>query len=212
MADENNKIRTRKGLKDYTYLGCPLTKNKSAWCFRLCAPDAKGCGRCGRIAPHSMKSKIQLGIEHQKKLKKLQTHFEKLERMYLAAPCNKDSELGIRVLEGTAEIVVPVQETDRCPSGAVQNAMIYKIMDDAAALAINALVHKNLVQTQNFNISFIHPVTEGQLTAKGRLLNVSGDQYYTEAVLTDAEGMEIARGIGIYVKSDTLLSPDRGYA
>jgi len=60
------KIRISTGLKDYTYLGCPLTSNQSAWCFRLCRPDGQGHGRCGRLAPHGMKSRIQRGIEDHK--------------------------------------------------------------------------------------------------------------------------------------------------
>jgi len=54
MSLIKRKIKVRRGLKEYTYLGCPLTKNRSAWCFRLCIPDTLGSGRCGRIAPHSL--------------------------------------------------------------------------------------------------------------------------------------------------------------
>ena len=50
-------------LKRHTYLGCPLTRNRTAWCFRLCAPDSDGNGCCGRIAPHALKSRIQECIE-----------------------------------------------------------------------------------------------------------------------------------------------------
>jgi len=56
-------IRKRKGPPKYTYLGCPLTRNQTPWCFRLCAPNAEGKGRCGRIAPHTLKGKTQLAIE-----------------------------------------------------------------------------------------------------------------------------------------------------
>ncbi len=61
------RISPRKGLKAYTYLGCPLTKNRSPWCFRMCQPNADGTGLCGRVAPHGFKSRIQLGIEDFKK-------------------------------------------------------------------------------------------------------------------------------------------------
>jgi hypothetical protein len=47
----------------YTHLGCPLTRNRTAWCFRLCAPDDDGNGRCGRIAPYHLKGRTQLSIE-----------------------------------------------------------------------------------------------------------------------------------------------------
>jgi hypothetical protein len=54
---------TRKVLREYTYLGCPLTRNRSPWCFRMCTPHPDGTGLCGRVAPHSFKSRIQQGIE-----------------------------------------------------------------------------------------------------------------------------------------------------
>jgi len=60
-------VSTRKSLKDYTYLGCPLTKNRSPWCFRICRPNTNGTGFCGRVAPHGFKSRIQKGIEDFKK-------------------------------------------------------------------------------------------------------------------------------------------------
>ncbi len=64
--------RRRRKVRKYSYLGCPLTKNRSPWCFRICNPDSKGKGRCGRIAPHTLKGRIQLGvIEHEKKLRNL---------------------------------------------------------------------------------------------------------------------------------------------
>jgi hypothetical protein len=61
------RVNTRKKLREYTYLGCPLTKNRSPWCFRLCNPNADGTGFCGRVAPHGFKSRIQIAIENYKK-------------------------------------------------------------------------------------------------------------------------------------------------
>ncbi len=57
------RIRTQASTRTYTYLGCPLTRNRSPWCYRTCQPDAKGHGTCGRQAPHSVKSRIQQAIE-----------------------------------------------------------------------------------------------------------------------------------------------------
>lgn len=57
-----SESKKRKALPKYTYLGCPLTKNRSPWCFRMCKPDITGMGKCGRHAPHSMKGRIQNSI------------------------------------------------------------------------------------------------------------------------------------------------------
>ena len=45
-----------------TFLGCPLTRNRTPWCFRLCKPDFRGCGRCGRVAPHSLRGRTENAI------------------------------------------------------------------------------------------------------------------------------------------------------
>lgn len=62
MALVKRQIKPRRRFKEYTYLGCPLTRNRTPWCFRLCTPDTVGNGVCGRIAPHSLKSRIQQSI------------------------------------------------------------------------------------------------------------------------------------------------------
>ena len=61
------KRKRSNSIKEYTYLGCPLTLSRSAWCYRLCSPDINGNGRCGRLAPHSFKSKIQICIKNYNK-------------------------------------------------------------------------------------------------------------------------------------------------
>ena len=95
-------MRAKRGMREYTYLGCPLTRNRTPWCFRLCVPDVDGAGDCGRVAPHSMKSRIQQGIEdHKRKL--LEAHVGILENIYLAAPCNKHYDPdGVREKLGVA--------------------------------------------------------------------------------------------------------------
>jgi len=63
MATSKTQRTGTKTMKPYTFLGCPLTRNRSAWCYRMCTPDAHKHGRCGRIAPHAFKSRIQQSIE-----------------------------------------------------------------------------------------------------------------------------------------------------
>ena len=63
----HKRVNTHKGLKAYTYRGCPMTNNRTPWCFKLCTPNTDGIGFCGRVAPHGFKSRIQQGIEDYKK-------------------------------------------------------------------------------------------------------------------------------------------------
>jgi uncharacterized protein (TIGR00369 family) len=205
------KLRTREGLRSYTYLGCPLTRNRSPWCFRLCIPDDEGSGECGRIAPHGLKSRIQLGIENYKK-SLLDSHFAKLERMYVAARCNDYFDPGIRISEGAAEIVIPVQEKFFHAAGSVHGAVYFKAMDDSAFFAVNSIVEDVFVLTANFHSFFTRPISSGEIVAKGRFVGMSGKHYLAESVLADSEGNEIGRGSGAFVKSKIPLSPEIGYA
>lgn len=210
IVAKKKKIRTRRGLKEYTYLGCPLTRNNSAWCYRLCQPDAQGHGRCGRLAPHGLKSRIQQSIEdHGKKL--LAEHCEKLEHMYLTAPCNAIYDPGIDVAEGKTEIIIPVQETFFHAAGAVHNAVYFKALDDAAFLAVNSVVRDCLVLTANFNTYLSRPIDSGRIIARGIFMGQSDNQFYAESVLTNSEGNELGRGNGMFLKSEIPLAPEIGY-
>ena len=207
---KRKKIRTSGGLKEYTYLGCPLTSNQSAWCFRLCQPDTEGHGHCGRLAPHGMKSRIQQGIEdHEKKL--LAEHCEKLEHMYLTAPCNALYDPGIDVAEGKTEIVIPVQETFLHAAGAVHGSVYFKALGDSAYLAVNSVVRDRLVLTANFNTYLSRPIDSGEIIARGTFMGQSDNQFYAESVLTDSEGNELGRGSGMFLQSETPLAPEIGY-
>lgn len=53
--------REKKGVPEYTCLGCPLTKSHSLWCHRLCVPN-NGVGYCGRVAPHGVTGRTQEAI------------------------------------------------------------------------------------------------------------------------------------------------------
>ena len=55
------KRRKKSKVPEYTHLGCPLTKSRTLWCYKMCRP-VDGLGFCGRIAPHSLSSAIQDAI------------------------------------------------------------------------------------------------------------------------------------------------------
>lgn len=210
MTTRKIKIRTAKGFREYTYLGCPLTRNRSPWCFRLCVPDRSGRGECGRIAPHSLKSRIQVGIEKHK-AEKQKAHFEKLERMYVNGPNNRYYNPGIRITEGEAEIVIPIREEFYHAANAVHGSVYFKAMDDAAFFAVNSLVDTVFVLTVSFSVDFVRPVSRGEMIARGRYVGETGRHLMAEAVLMDSEGSDIGSGSGAFVKSRIPLSARIGY-
>jgi len=210
MGTDKRRVKTKRGHREYTCLGCPLTRNRTAWCFRLCTPNAEGNGRCGRVAPHSLKGKTQLSIErHSRKL--VEAHCDKLARMYLAAPCNEYCDPGVRIAEREAEVVIPAQDKLFDAAGAIHASVGFGAMTDSAALAVNSIVEKHLVAVVNFDVHLTGSTSTGELIARSRFVGMSGNHYLAESVLTDGEGREIGRGNGAFMESGISLSPDVGY-
>lgn len=210
MKKEIRTVRTKKGIKEYTYLGCPLTRNRSAWCYRLCAPNGGGHGRCGRVAPHSIKSRIQLAIERHKK-KQQQIHIDKLANMYLSATEVEGVDPGINITEGAAEIVVSAPKKPGDETSAGDKSFYFRAMTDASSYAVNSLISDALIVMVNFNTYLTRPSRESDFIIKGRFVGMSGENFLAEAVITDAEGREIARGNGAFTKSDISLNSTIGY-
>jgi uncharacterized protein (TIGR00369 family) len=131
--------------------------------------------------------------------------------MYLAAPCNEHYDPGIRISEGEAEIVIPVQEKFLDAAGSVHGSVFHRAMNDAALFAVNSIVPKDLMLSTDFHIQLTGATAEGELIARGRVVGMSEDHCLAEAVVLDGEGGELGRGTGIFVKTETPLSPDMGY-
>jgi len=205
--DKKKAIRTKQSIKEYTYLGCPLTRNRSAWCFRICVPDQEGQGRCGRVAPHGLKGRTQVAIELQNR-KQRRTHLENLERVYLAEPCNEGLGSGINISEGETDIVLPIRTELLDAAGRIQGSIGIKAMNDAALCAVSSLVTGEVALTVNFSASLSGAVPSGELLARGRFVGMSGSDYLAESILVDSEGIEIGRGDGRFVRSDILEATD----
>lgn len=210
MKIEKRKVKTQTGLKYYTYLGCPLTRNKTAWCYRICKTDEKGHGFCGRIAPHSLKSTIQVGIENYNK-KLLTQHRTKLENMYLKSQSNNLLNLGIKISETEIEIVISVAKQICQIDGSIQSTICSKLLQEAAELAVSAKILHTFAITEYFNFHLSNSVAHEQLITRARFLNHSSNQYLVESVIVDSTRTEIARGNGVFVKSNIPLSSDSNY-
>ena len=146
------------------------------------------------------------------KAKDADSHCEKLEHLYLAAPSSEYSDPGVRISQREAEVLIPVQDKFINPTGFVHDSLCFTAMSDAATLAVNSVVGDVLVVMVNFNIFLSNPIAKGELVARARLLGNSGDQYLAESVLRDCEGNELGRGNGTFTRSSSQLSEMPGYA
>ena len=198
MTEKKTKhtVRTRRGIREYTYLGCPLTKSRTAWCFRLCEPDLDGKGQCGRVAPHSLKGRTQLAIaEHKRQLR--ETRIAELETAYLARPANDSRDPGVRITDGEAEVVFHLT-AEESEVGTPAPSICFEAMHDAAELAVASLVQDGGVSTVEFTVKLPEDRRGDVLVARSLFVGMSDGHFQTESVLHDSEGRELGRGSGVF--------------
>ena len=142
-----------------------------------------------------------------------QLHFRALERLYRSAPVNRlfDSELAIAE-EGRSRLVFRVTEKSYHAAGAAHGTIYFKMLDDAAFYAANTMVSDRFLLTTSFNLHFTKPVREGEVVAEGRWVSGRRRVLVAESRLVDAEGDEIGRGTGTFMRSHIRLAGLPGYA
>lgn len=139
-------------------------------------------------------------------------HWRALEHLYAAAPINQlfDSRLTITG-EGTARIAFTVDERFHHAAGAAHGTIYFKMLDDAAFYAANTLITDRFLLTTSFNLHFVRPVRSGPIVAEGRWISGRRRVLVAESRLLDAEGEEIGRGTGTFMRSRIALSGLAGY-
>ena len=139
-------------------------------------------------------------------------HFAALEALYASAPVNTlfPSKLTI-VGEGRSRIEFVVEERLHHAAHAAHGTIYFKMLDDAAFYAANSLVTDRSLLTTAFNLHFTKPIRSGRVVAEGRWVSGRRRVFVAEARLTDAEGDEIGRGTGTFMRSRIALSSLPGY-
>jgi acyl-coenzyme A thioesterase PaaI-like protein len=140
-------------------------------------------------------------------------HFRALESLYAAAPINRFFPSRLTIAEsGRASIAFEIVPDYYHAAGAAHGTSYFKMLDDAAFYAANSLVSDRFLLTTAFNLLFTRPIKAGPATAHGRWLSGRRRVYVAEAYLLDADGEEVARGTGTFMRSSFALSGLSGYA
>ncbi len=140
------------------------------------------------------------------------SHYRALENLYDSAPVNAlfDSRLEI-IAEGQSRITFNVDEKVYHAAGAAHGTIYFKMLDDAAFYAANTMATDRFLLTTSFNLHFTKPVRAGQVIAEGRWVSGRRRVFVAESRLIDAEGEEIGRGTGTFMRSRISLSSLPGY-
>lgn len=139
-------------------------------------------------------------------------HFRALERLYAAAAINRLFPSRLKITgPGRARIDFTVTPEHFHAAEAAHGTLYFKMLDDAAFYACNALVTDRFLLTTAFNLHFTAPVRAGPVYAEGHWVSGRRRVFVGEARLVDSHGEEIARGTGTFMRSHIGLSGLGGY-
>ena len=140
-----------------------------------------------------------------------EAHFAGLEGVFYAGPVNDFFSASIHVEYGLAKIEMEIREAYFHAGREVHGAVLFKLLDDAAFYAANSVEREQFMLTSAFTTYFLRPATKGNLRASGKVLSRGRSQVVAESVIYDAESKEVARGSGIFTRTDTRLGQVTGY-
>ncbi|MBW6528062.1 PaaI family thioesterase [Sphingomonas sp. RHCKR7] len=140
-------------------------------------------------------------------------HHRALESLYAAAPINRLFESRLEIIEpGVARIRFRVDPRHFHAAGAAHGTSYFKMLDDAAFYACNSLVTNRFLLTTQFSLLLTRPLGEGEVVAEGRWVSGQRRVFVAEARLVAADGEEVARGTGTFMRSRIALAALPGYA
>ncbi len=113
--------------------------------------------------------------------------------------------------EGRSRLTFTIEEGVFHAAGAAHGTIYFKMLDDAAFYAANTLATDRFLLTTSFNLHFTKPVRAGEVVAEGRWVSGKRRVFVAESRLIDAEGDEIGRGTGTFMRSRIALSSLDGY-
>ena len=139
-------------------------------------------------------------------------HYDRLVSLYRAAPINGLFSSEIEIPEaGVARIRFEVAPASFHAAAAAHGTLYFKMMDDAAFYACNSLVSDRFLLTTAFNLVFTRPMKAGPAVAEGRWISGRKRVFVGEARIVLADGEEVARGTGTFMRSHIPLSGLDGY-
>ena len=142
----------------------------------------------------------------------LDAHLRALVSLYDSAPVNRLFESTLSLVEaGRSLIDFTVAPSSYHAAGAAHGTLYFKMLDDAAFYAANALVSDRFLLTTAFNLHFTKPMKEGPARAEGRWISGRRRVFVAEARIVDSSGEECARGTGTFLRSHIALSGLDGY-
>jgi len=143
----------------------------------------------------------------------LESHYRKLERMYLSAPVNNELYNGITIdiSHEKAELTLKIEPKFFHAANAIHGSVYFKLLDDAAFFAVNSIVQDVFVYTVSYNVQLLRPASAGIIRSVGELKFKSTNLFIADSNLFDENNKLIGRGSGNFMKSKIELTEKIGY-
>ena len=142
-----------------------------------------------------------------------ESHYRKLERMYLSAPLNIQIYNGITIAisDQKAELSLKIEEKFFHAANAIHGSVYFKMLDDAAFFAVNSVVKDVFVYTVSFNVQLLRPVSSGIIKSIGELKFRSENLFIADSTLFNENNKLVGRGSGNFMRSKIQLTQEIGY-
>lgn len=139
------------------------------------------------------------------------SHYRKLEALFLSAPINDFFKPEIRVSAERADITLQVDPKFFHAGHSVHGSVIFKLLDDACYFACQATEPEHFLVTATFNIQFMAPVTTGALTVTAEVTSGNRNVFFAKGEVFNHKERLVATGNGTFMKSRLLLGEEVGY-
>jgi uncharacterized protein (TIGR00369 family) len=118
--------------------------------------------------------------------------------------CGEANASGLRLefllaADGAAVSLPVVPETFEGHPGYLHGGIIATLLDEAMSKAVRALGQPSV--TRKMEIEYLRPVPSGTpLRLEGRVVRSEGRKHWTEAVIANAQEVELARSNGLFIE------------
>lgn len=131
-----------------------------------------------------------------------------LVQAYREAPSNETRVADVRLRKGRARVTLTLYDSDTDDTGAVDQALFFKALRDAATLAAESLSDNMDVHLQQFNLNVTGDTIGETLVARARVTTMVGGFITVQAMLSDESGNGIALAQAILLAVPVSDTPD----
>jgi uncharacterized protein (TIGR00369 family) len=101
-----------------------------------------------------------------------------------------------------------ISDTYEGPRGYLHGGIIATLLDETMSKSVRA--RGVVAMTRHMEVDYLQPVPSGaQIRLEGRVTHNEGRKHWTQAMIRDAKGSELARGKGLFVEVNPKHLPRR---